>query len=129
MHGPTQRDKDGVCYRKDGNPHPGSKRSKNNTRDTAYFLRITQTEFRYIEALIIELGFRSRADLVIHAVTLLALIAKGAQETDYRDREEFAADSIQALNCLLRRAPIPSWAALEPAPVLLPPPAAEPSKP
>jgi hypothetical protein len=128
MHGPTQRNQDGAVLRNDGEVHAGSARSQIHIRDTAYFFRLTLEEFRAAQRLILGLGFRGRADAFMEAVTLMALIAKAAADAGYRDREEFVARSIQALNCLEKRSAIPTWAHLEAAPALLPAPTAEPSK-
>jgi hypothetical protein len=126
--GPSQRNKDEVVYRTDGMLHAGSARAVRDPRKTAYFFRCRQSEFQDIERLISELGFRNRADFVAECVRLMALISKAAADAGYRDRIEFTAHSIESLNCLLKRSPIPTWAHLEAAPALLPPPTAEPSR-
>ena len=113
MNGPTQRNQQGVCYRNDGELHPGSARALRNLRNTPMFYRCTLGDFKFVEGLIAELGYRSRADFFADAVKLMAIVAKGAQDLDYRDREEFLVRSIQALSCLEKKSPIPAWAQLE----------------
>jgi hypothetical protein len=126
--GPSLRNKDGAVLRKDDEVHGGSARSLLNIRNTAYFFRLTLEEFRAAQRLILGLGFRGRADAFMEAVELMALISKAAADAGYRDRIEFTARSIQALNCLEKRSAIPTWAHLEAAPALLPPPTVEASK-
>lgn len=126
--GPTQRNKDGAVLRNDGEVHAGSARSQIHIRDTAMFFRLALEEFRAAQQLILGLNFRGRADFFMESVQLMALISKAAADAGYRDRIEFTAHSIESLNCLLKRSPIPTWAQLEAAPALLSPPAVEASK-
>ena len=113
MRGHTQRNKDEVCYRKDGELHAGSARSVVNPRKTPYFMRLSKAEFLAAEALITKLNYRGRGQFFADAVKLMAIIAKGANDLDYRDREEFLVRSIQALSCWEKKSPIPVWAQLE----------------
>ena len=113
MTGPMQRDKDDVVQRIDNMDHVASRRAKHRHRQTPMFYRITQDEFKTVEALIVELGYRSRADFFADTVKLMAIVAKGANDLDYRDREEFLVRSIQALSCWEKKSPIPAWAQLE----------------
>jgi hypothetical protein len=128
MRGPTLRNKDGAVLRIDDELHAGSARSQIHIRGTAMFFRLTLEEYRAAQRLILGLKFRNRADFFMEGVELMALISKAAADAGYRDRVEFAAHSIEALNCLLKRSPIPTWAHLEAAPALLPPPTVEASK-
>ena len=113
MNGPTQRNQQGVCYRADGALHAGSARALRHPRKTPMFYRCTLDDFKFVEELIVELGYRSRGDFFADAVKLMAIVAKGAQDLDYRDREEFLVRSIQALSCWEKKSPIPAWAQLE----------------
>ena len=129
MRGPTQRNKAGAALCKNGEKHAGSARSLISIRDTAMFFRLTLEEYQAAQRLILGLKFRNRADFFMEGVELMALISKAAADAGYRDRIEFTAHSIESLNCLLKRSPIPTWAHLEAAPALLPSPVVEPSKP
>ena len=113
MLGHTQRNREGVCYRNDGELHAGSERAQINPRTTPMFYRSTLDEFKDVQRLIRNLGYRSRGDFFADAVKLMAIIAKGANDLDYRDREEFLVRSIQALSCWEKKSPIPAWAQLE----------------
>jgi hypothetical protein len=122
MQGPTQRNKDDVCYRKDTMLHAGSARARRNARKTPIFYRGTQAEFQAIEALICQLGYRGRADCLADCVHLMALIAKGASDLGYADRLEAAQRGLEALSFLQGLAPIPDWCRLEAVPGFQPTP-------
>ena len=127
--GPTQRNQKGVCVRKDGKLHGGSERSQFLLRDTPIYYRGTNEEFEFLQRLLIEHRYRSRADLFADALELFAIVAKAAAEVGHADKVEFIVRAIEAKGCFEKRVPIPAWAQLEVAPALLPPPVAESSNP
>ena len=96
MHGPSQRNPQGVAYRLDGWPHAGSERAHRNPRNFSISYRCSEQHFRDAHAVMAELDCRARVDFYAEAVQLIAIIGKAAGTLGYRDRLAFAAHCIEA---------------------------------
>lgn len=97
MHGPTQRNPQGVAYRRDGHFHVGSERAHRNPRNFSIYYRCTEQQFNDAHAVMAALDYPTRGKFFENAVQLIAMIGKAADTFGYRDRLDFAERCIEAL--------------------------------
>ena len=110
--GPTQRDQNGVVYRKGGGRNSASLRAnRREPSDEPVFYRETKSNFLMIQEL--ELAYPSRAAFFREAVQITAQITKIGKELKLDDRQEITKRAIEAFKCLLKIGPIPEWVPLE----------------
>ncbi len=97
MHGPTQRNPQGIAYRSDGGFHVGSERAHRNPRNFSIYYRCSEQHFKDAHALMADHQYRARVDFFADALNLMTIMGDAASTFGYRDRLEFAARCIEAL--------------------------------
>ena len=68
MHGPSQRNPEGIAYRLDGTFHAGSERAHRNPRNFSISYRCTKQDFKEAHAVMADLDCRARMDFFADAV-------------------------------------------------------------